>query len=59
MADNIEDKQALEDLERVIEPTPVPSEPQEPSAPAPAGDPSKAQPANGGWGTQDVPVPAN
>ena len=59
MAENTEGKHVLDDLEREIEPKPIPGEPQEPSQPEPAGDPSKAQPANGGWGTQDVPVPAN
>lgn len=58
MADNTEDKPVLEDLEREIEPKPLPGEPA-PSEPEPAGDPSKVRPANGGWGTQDVPVPAN
>ncbi|HEX4225037.1 MAG TPA: hypothetical protein VHZ97_21915 [Pseudonocardiaceae bacterium] len=57
MADNTEDKQVLDDVER--EPKPLPGEPQEPTAPEPEGDPSKVQPANGGWGSQDVPVPAN
>jgi hypothetical protein len=59
MPDNIEDKQVLSDVEREIERKPIPAEPKEPSQPEPAGDPSKAQPDNGGWGTQDVPVPAN
>jgi hypothetical protein len=59
MADNTEDSPVFDDLEREIERKPLPAEPQEPSEPQPAGDPSKAQPANGGWGTQDVPVPAN
>lgn len=59
MAENTEDKPVLDDLEREIQPTPVPGEPTAPSEPEPAGDPSKVTPDNGGWGTQDVPVPAN
>ena len=57
MAEHTEDKQVHDDLER--EPQPLPGEPAEPTAPAPAGDPSKVTPANGGWGSQDIPVPAN
>ena len=56
MAEHIEDKQVLDDLEREVTPTPLPGEPTEP---APAGDPHKVQPANGGWGSEDIPVPAN
>jgi hypothetical protein len=59
MAEHIEDKKVLDDLEREVQPTPLPSEPTEPTEPGPSGDPGKAQPANGGWGSQDIPVPAN
>jgi hypothetical protein len=59
MAENTQDRHGVDDLDREIEPKPLPGEPTEPSEPEPAGDPSKVQPANGGWGTQDVPVPAN
>ena len=59
MADNTQDKN---DLEREVDEQPLPTEPQEPTdptAPEPTGDPHKVRPANGGWGSQDVPVPAN
>ena len=59
MAEHFEDKQVLDDLEREVQPTPVPAAPADPTQPAPSGDPGTVQPANGGWGSQDVPVPAN
>ena len=59
MTDNTEHKHGPDDLEREVEKKPLPTEPQAPSEPAPAGDPSTVQPDNGGWGSQDIPVPAN
>ena len=60
MADNTEDKNGLDDLEVDEQPKPAePQEPTEPTTPEPTGDPHKVRPANGGWGSQDVPVPAN
>ncbi len=59
MAGNTEDRHRPDDVEREIDTKPLPGEPAAPSEPEPAGDPSTAQPANGGWGSQDIPVPAN
>jgi hypothetical protein len=58
MTDNTENTHGPDDREREAE-QPLPTEPQAPSEPEPAGDPGTVQPANGGWGSQDIPVPAN
>jgi hypothetical protein len=59
MAESNENKHVRDELDNEVEPQPLPGEPQAPTEPTPPGDPSKVKPANGGWGSQDVPVPAN